>query len=225
MLRHTSSSLILLTAIACGVGALAGCRMQPARQRPTLLLEPSELWVKTTFHPLFLTVVFSNSTDRKIALAPDDVHLDGNLLIILSRKLQAPHTWDDLMNSMPNWGGVGLGRPVILEPGQAFRSEVALDWGLASLRADWTNSETSVSAIFCGWGGPGFAHGGRQDFPRALRPYVWTSVVTSMPVRVHVKDVIPAYSNAAIREAFNEARSLERERWEKGKGHRKQSIP
>lgn len=216
MLRHTSSSLILLTAIACGVGALAGCRMQPDHQRPTLLLEPSELWVKTTFNPLFLTAVFSNSTDRKIALAPGDIHIDGNLLIVPSRKLQTPHTWDDLMTSMPYWAGGGLGgRPVVIEPGQAFRQEVILCWNVAEPPSDWTNRQKSVSAIFCGWGGPGFAWSRRQDFPRALRPYVWTSVVTSMPVTVYMKDVISVRSNVvAILKAFNEAQKLAMEIYE-----------
>ena len=182
---------IMWQAIACLLlcMAIAGCLMQNSPQTPSIFLEPNELHVKDVFQEVKLDVVFSNSIMNRLALASDDIHRDGNLIITTRQQVDSCTSWDSLMTSMPNWAAAPAQKFVVLQPGEVYRHRIILGprpFGLASVCASPTNTEEYVCALFSGWGKTGFSFTEIRGFPKRLRPYVWTSVVTSMPIRVSI---------------------------------------
>lgn len=170
--------------------AAIGCTVKNERRTPSIFIDPSELHVKDVYQEAEITIVLSNSTMRKLVLAIDDIHRDGNLIITTSRRIDSCASWDSLMTSMPNYAGCVASKYIVLQPGQAYRYTVVFGprpYGLISVGLCPTNTEEYISALFSGWGETGFSWYKPLNFPKRLRSYVWTSVVTSMPIRVNVK--------------------------------------
>ena len=117
---------IMWQAIACLLlcMAIAGCLMQNSPQTPSIFLEPNELHVKDVFQEVKLDVVFSNSIMNRLALASDDIHRDGNLIITTRQQVDSCTSWDSLMTSMPNWAAAPAQKFVVLQPGEVYRHRI-----------------------------------------------------------------------------------------------------
>ena len=167
-----------------------GCWVKSEQHTPSIFIEPSELHVKDVYQEVELAIVFSNSTMQKLVLASDDIRRDGNLIITTKSRIDSRASWDSLMTSMPNWAVGAVERFIILHPGQVYRHRIVIGprpYGLRSIGVCPTNTEEFISALFSGWGETGVSWIKPRGFPKGLRPYVWTSVVTSMPIRVNIK--------------------------------------
>jgi hypothetical protein len=129
--------------------------------------------------------VFSNSTDRLVVLAKDDIDLFENIAVVSRKKLLKAKNKFELANTfLFNPAGNSKEIEIVrLKPNETFG--VGLDlMNLASCGVEPESYTDEISVVFFGWPN---AHGigyKIDDFPRDLRPYVWRDAVTSTPVRV-----------------------------------------